>query len=79
MKKTYEKPQIMFDSFELSQDIAAGCEFINGLQAQGVCGYATRDGVVFTELISGCKYTKPDGNNSLCYHVPAENTNIFGS
>ena len=79
MKKTYVKPQILFDSFELSQDIAAGCEFKNGLQAQGACGYATRNGVVFVEGVEGCEYTQPDTNDALCYHVPTENTNIFAS
>ena len=29
MKKTYISPQIMFDSFELTDNIASGCAFLN--------------------------------------------------
>lgn len=79
MKKAYEKPIIVFESFSLSTNIAAGCEFTNGLHDQGVCGYETRNGVVFTTEVTGCKYTQPDDNDTLCYHVPTEDYNIFSS
>jgi hypothetical protein len=35
--------------------------------------------VVFTTEAQGCKYTVPDTNDSLCYHVPNEYANIFTS
>lgn len=79
MKKTYEKPMIIFEDFSLSTSIAAGCEFINGLSKEGECGYETRNGIVFLDGIAGCAYTQPDTNDSLCYHVPTEDTNIFNS
>lgn len=79
MKKTYSKPEILFEDFSLSTSIAAGCEYTNGLHAQGDCGYETRDGIVFVIGVSGCKYTQPDTNDSLCYHVPNEYNNIFSS
>lgn len=79
MKKTYSKPEIVFEDFSLSTSITAGCEFKNGLHAQGDCGYETRDGIVFVADVQGCKYTKPDTNDTLCYHVPNEWHNIFNS
>lgn len=79
MKKTYSKPEIVFEDFSLSTSITAGCEFTNGLHAQDSCGYQTRDGVVFTTEIAGCVYKQPDTNDSLCYHVPNDNANIFNS
>lgn len=79
MKKAYEKPAIIFEDFSLSTSIAAGCEFINDLQSQGTCGYPTRNGIIFTTEITGCKYHESDVNDSLCYHVPSDDYNIFNS
>ena len=79
MKKEYSKPQIMFEDFSISTNIAADCDFQNGLLTQGVCGYETRQGIVFVSGVAGCKYIKPDNDDSLCYHVPTVNTNIFNS
>ena len=79
MKKTYEKPQIMFDNFELSQDIAAGCKIIIANQAENECGYPTRNGDLFTTEISGCTYKQPDLYDGICYHVPVDTSNLFNS
>lgn len=79
MKKKYEKPVVIIEGFSLQTSIAAGCEFKNGLHEEGTCGYETRNGVVFTDMIQGCDYKQPDTNDSLCYHVPTEWTNIFAS
>ena len=80
MRKAYVKPEIMFESFTLSTNIAAGCEYKNGLHARGYCGYETRTGdIIFTDDAQGCVYKKVDNNDALCYHVPNENNNIFNS
>ena len=79
MKKNYEAPKSLFEDFALSSSIAVGCEFINKNPTQGSCGYQTEFGVVFTTQVSGCKYTAPDTNDSLCYHVPNDYANIFTS
>ena len=82
MKKAYMKPEIMFESFTLSTNIAAGCEYKNGLHARDYCGYSTRNGVVFTDGVvgdNGCQYIQPDNNDTLCYHVPNDSHNIFNS
>lgn len=79
MRKAYVKPEIMFESFTLSTNIAAGCEYKNGQHARGYCGYVTKHGVVFTDDVQACAYKQVDNNDALCYHVPNENNNIFNS
>lgn len=79
MKKLYEKPEIAFESFAVCTNIAAGCEFTTSLHGRGACGYQTRNGIVFMEDISGCKYHQPDNNDTLCYHNPNDLANIFVS
>lgn len=85
MKKEYVKPQIVFESFTLSTNIAADCETITSLHGRGSCGYPTRDGVVFVDSYTGCDVTAPVENgesvygNTVCYHVPIDSKNLFNS
>lgn len=80
MKKTYSKPEIFFEDFSLSTSITAGCDIDHGTQAKDQCGYYFgRDGMIFTEDVSGCRYKKPDGYNEMCYHVPVEDQALFNS
>lgn len=87
MKKAYVKPEIMFESFVLSTNIAGDCETITSLQVEGSCGYETRDGVVFIDMTMGCNVGVPKNeaeddwiyNNSVCYHVPIDTKNLFNS
>lgn len=82
MKKTYEAPEILFESFSLSSSISAGCELITSHHSldQG-CGYPTRGGIVF--VVGSLCTTQPqddDGKyNGFCYHVPVETSNLFNS
>ena len=81
MKKTYTKPEIMFEDFSLSTSIALGCE-IAAHHAQNQCPYVEEyfGEVIFTEKLVGiCTVTVPDGYNGLCYHVPSASQNIFAS
>ena len=61
MKKEYKKPELFFDSFELSSNIAATCQYNIG-HDQLTC--KLEDGT-FT---NACFYppTEPEG---ACYHV----------
>ena len=70
MKKVYSKPEIYFESFSLSQNIAAGCEVKPGdpeLEFNGL-------GFAFTDE-ANCSYKVPDqlgGDgeyNGICYHT----------
>ena len=80
MKKVYTKPEIIFDSFSLSTNIAGSCAVIFDGQAPYECGISD-DGpglTIFTEDF--CMVVPPDGlYNGLCYHVPFENQNYFAS
>ena len=83
MKKAYEKPQIMFESFTMSTNIAAGCRFTNVTHSSGVfgCGYKDErfDKVVFTSE-SGCTTVEDDGDyNGICFHTPTDTNSLFAS
>lgn len=83
MKKMYSKPQIQFEDFSLSASIAAGCDVKTNLHTENVCGYIDpndRDkNVVFTLEVSGCVFKQPDLTDSICYHIPAVNNDLFNS
>ncbi len=83
MKKPYVKPEVYFESFELSANIAAGCgagykEKVNTLDIHS-CGYKYNGGVVFTST-SVCSYKSQDGTEyGLCYDIPMADNKIFAS
>lgn len=87
MKKVYEKPQFMFESFEMSTNIASGCQHTNVTYSSGQtgCGYQVggdrfnNETTIFTSEVS-CEATQDDGvYNGICYHVPTAGNNIFNS
>ena len=78
MKKTYVKPELSFESFELSANIATGCGVITKSfnQEQG-CGYDIPGvGKYFADYAS-CDYDKD--NPYVCYDNPNESTLLFTS
>lgn len=93
MKKVYRKPEIMFESFASSVNIAGDCEKTTNTSARGNCGVewdlgetlfldhmvnvCTGDYVVETRGDDGWLDLGP--NNRLCYHVPDEEFNLFNS
>ena len=89
MKKAYTKPEIIFEDFTLSTNIAAGCEIIVNY-ARYECQYEVGRGSnkknVFADA-DGCEYSQgvvyeADGTpsyNGICYHVPIESNNLFMS
>lgn len=78
MKKAYVAPEILFEDFTMSTSIAANCNILCNF-VENVCGHETRNGVVFTDDISGCVYKQPDGFDGVCYHVPTESSDLFTS
>lgn len=79
MKKIYSKPEIMFDSFTLTTNIAAGCGKKIDTHVNGVCGLELSGvGKAFLDNIAGCevKFTESD---EYCYHVPTEDNKLFNS
>lgn len=83
MKKEYSKPDILFDSFSLSNSIAGNCEVKTNLPSNDTCGVNLPGvGPVFTTQMGGCGIKVIDGRNNynnLCYYVPHESNNVFNS
>lgn len=85
MKKVYEKPEILFESFSLSTNIAGDCEApYVGNPSKGNCGVSTSAPqiTIFTSDPNVCTIPDSDGDdmyNGLCYHVPTEYNNLFNS
>ena len=90
MKKTYTKPEISFESFLMSTNIAGDCDIrANTNTNYNSCAHRYGDQFLFGTGLQGCeKYGdasllfKPgEGmtNDSYCYHTPSESSNIFNS
>ncbi len=80
MKKTYIKPQIVFDSFELTTSIAAGCSFLSTNQDPYVCAILDPElGFTIFSTRPTCDSTPPGGNDSICYHVPVADVSVYTS
>lgn len=79
MKKVYTKPEIFFDSFELSQSIAAGCEGISQ-HAEGACAvYVKEIGLSVFSTREICDYYSVELQDSVCYHAPSDSNNVYSS
>lgn len=85
MKKTYTKPEIMFESFVLSSNIAGDCEAKTNLPSNSTCGLDFSGLIVFMTGMAGCKDIQVDNvggdgeYNGICYHVPTGDKNLFNS
>jgi hypothetical protein len=82
MKKTYTKPDIMFDSFSMCSSIAAACE-VEATFARNQCGVEMTESIsIFADGVTDCAWKISDSDESfnyLCYHVPSDNYNVFNS
>lgn len=82
MKKNYSKPDILFESFMLNTNIAAGCEEKPDTQGDG-CGKQVGRSIIFTDGINdNCNSHITEGKNefnNICYHNPFETYNLFFS
>lgn len=82
MKKAYMKPEIMFESFSASENIAAGCDVV-GIQDEN--GWRPDEqwdlGSIFSDEVALiCELTPTEsGYDGLCYHAPSESYNLFTS
>lgn len=86
MKKTYTKPDIMFERFTMSANIAGDCEIKIYSPNNTTCGYKPEglDYKIFLSGISECEevgnqVVNDDSTNGFCYHVPIESNNLFNS
>ena len=76
MKKKYVKAKIVFESFELSTNIAS-CGFIQ--DSNGIITDSETGLVVLALATAGCAVKVPGGNDGLCYDVPTAGVNLFYS
>lgn len=92
MKKVYSAPDILFESFVMSTNIAGDCEILptDWLQSNyNSCGHVYGDYIIFGTDLGGCngsgdayRQVNPDSGyfkDSYCYHVPSVESNIFNS
>ena len=83
MKKSYVKPQVYFENFQLSTNIAGECgtdrEFFGNHSTGDVCTWiGDEPNTVFTQSNTGCYY-KPNSEGKICYDIPLSANRIFGS
>ena len=84
MKKAYMKPEIVFESFSMSTNIAAGCEVQTDTPSENECGVYFSGLNVFLDGMQGCDWEiLNDGGDGeflgLCFHVPTGEQNLFTS
>lgn len=83
MKKAYSKPEIFFEDFTLTTNIAGTCEHKTNTPSSWQCGVESSGIKVFLEGMTGCEFAVGaaggDGEfNGICYHVPY-GENLFNS
>ncbi len=84
--KKYSKPEITFEDFSVSTNIAADCDMKHG-PAQDICGFVLPGAVpvmLFALDVPGTNCTangngEEDKYNGFCYHVPDGGLNLFAS
>lgn len=86
MKKIYSKPEIVFESFTLSTNIAGDCDKKVTTYAKDACGITGSDPelVWFSFSADGSNCNAPGTgsemtNDGFCYHNPSESNNLFNS
>ena len=81
MRKIYQKPELYYESFMLSQSIASGCEGIANF-AENQCSVTLSGPGYELSLFHDsniCFDTPPNADDYVCYHAPSENNNVFSS
>lgn len=80
MRKTYSKPEILFEDFTLNESIAGDCEVKTYTPAQKQCGLDFAGDVIFLIDMTGCTDKYAEGEyEGICYHVPDSSNNLFNS
>jgi hypothetical protein len=94
MKKTYVKPDVFFESFAFTSNIAGSCGELYGIHSQNAAPPCMAFGTFSDPQLGGCKFyngglflfnagcdvSGEDGNPfNLCYHVPTDDAKMFAS
>lgn len=75
--KSYTKPEIVFDNFQLAENIAM-CELIETGSVRYSCPVIDPESGWTIFNSTGCSQTPADGEQ-ICYEVPFEDYNVFVS
>lgn len=75
MAKGYVKPSIQFHMLNMSADLSAGCA-LNATFAEMDCPVMIPE---WGETVFNQNNCDIYGDEYICYHVPAANSNVFGS
>ena len=79
MKKTYQKPVLMYESFELSTSIAAVCA-LKSNAAWMSCPVLIPEWGIEVFIEPGiCTYYAPDAKDKVCYHTLTDDNSVFTS
>lgn len=78
--KKYITPDISFNILSLSTNISAGCEIISNNDV-AVCPVEVpgQPGFTIFQEGSGCIAYHPGYEDSICYHIPIAEQNVFES
>lgn len=84
MKKAYCKPDILFEDFSLSTNIAGDCDVKTNTPSANSCGLDLSGVEVFLSFCGDIKVDAIDGGadgeyNGVCYHVFSNGNNLFNS
>lgn len=89
MKTNYEKPVILFESFELNQSIASSCGVTGGGNTLGkpthwdksTCGWGIGGTIVIWTATPTCNDIagKDEEVEGMCYNAPSPDQSIFSS
>lgn len=81
MKKRYSKPEVMFENFALSTNIASNCDVIISGHSANTCGLEYEGEYLFIASVDACKdpVSVDDGSCGFCYDVPFETNDLFNS
>lgn len=85
MKKTYSKPEIVYECFSVSTSIAGDCERIVGNPSKGSCGVpgSMPNMNIFSSTVTGadgCQvWNDADSHDGFCYHIPDSSYTLFNS
>ena len=79
MKKSYKKPVIVFEPLAISENVASGCFYLNTNNAERICPIIDEETgwTIFSDY-NNCLMTPLPGD-SICYHIPIANSNVFAS
>lgn len=78
--KKYVKPDIAFFELNLSTSISTGCSIYSNQDVQ-VCPVQVpgQPGLTIFQKETGCVAYAPGMQDTICYHVPTADLNVFES